>query len=539
MAEESRLITSLRGAVDAAPDDVPLRLHLAEILLRDGHQDAAITEIALALQRAPGDADARSLMTRAMAPPGPAAGTPAPTAEPPRRPAAGAEPAAAAGPGAEPARRPAPTAESAAPAAEPPRLSAPAAEPTAAEPAAPTASAGESAAPAGELAASAGEPAASAGEPVAKAGEPVAKAGDGPEGTGPAGGVRGTPEQGADVPAKAFDWREAEEQVGDVVPPRFARPAPDDDGEPDQVRADGRPGPGDRWQAESVGGLTLADVGGMREVKERLEAAFLAPMRNPELRRLFGKSLRGGLLLYGPPGCGKTFIARAVAGELGARFLNVAISDVLDMWLGTSERNMHEVFATARRMAPCVIFLDELDALGGKRSRAATNGMRTTVNQLLTELDGVDGAKNEGVFVLAATNVPWDVDVALRRPGRLDRTILVLPPDAPARAAILEYHLRDRPIENVDLAKLVKATDGLSGADLAHLCESAAERALLDSARSGTVRMIGMPDLLAAAKATVPSAEPWFAAARNVAMFANEGGMYDDLLAYLKARRRL
>jgi SpoVK/Ycf46/Vps4 family AAA+-type ATPase len=190
-------------------------------------------------------------------------------------------------------------------------------------------------------------------------------------------------------------------------------------------------------------------------------------------------------------------------------------------------------------MAPCVIFLDELDALGGKRSRATATSMRTTVNQLLTELDGVDAGRNEGVFVLAATNVPWDVDVALRRPGRLDRTILVLPPDAPARAAILEYHLRDRPIQNVDLTRLVKLTDGLSGADLAHLCESAAEAALLDSARTGTIRMIGMPDLLAAAKATVPSTEPWFAAARNVAMFANDGGMYDDLLAYLKARRKL
>jgi SpoVK/Ycf46/Vps4 family AAA+-type ATPase len=186
-----------------------------------------------------------------------------------------------------------------------------------------------------------------------------------------------------------------------------------------------------------------------------------------------------------------------------------------------------------------VVFLDELDALGAKRSRTAHSGMRNTVNQLLTELDGIDSAANEGVFVLAATNVPWDVDLALRRPGRLDRTILVLPPDAPAREAILRYHLRERPIENVDLGKLVKVTDGLSGADLAHVCEAAAERALLDSARTGTVRLIGMTDLLAAAKDVVPSAEPWFAAARNVAMFANQGGMYDDLVAYLKKRRKL
>jgi SpoVK/Ycf46/Vps4 family AAA+-type ATPase len=286
------------------------------------------------------------------------------------------------------------------------------------------------------------------------------------------------------------------------------------------------------------GPVRLADVGGMQEVKERLHSAFLAPLRNPELRRLYGKSLRGGLLMYGPPGCGKTFIARAVAGELGARFISVSISDVLDMWIGNSERNMHEVFQTARRQAPCVVFLDEVDALGAKRSRTRHSGMRNTVNQLLTELDGV-GDANEGVFVLAATNAPWDVDLALRRPGRLDRTLLVLPPDGPAREAILRYHLRDRPIESIELARLVKATDGYSGADLAHICEGAAEAALVDSARTGTVRMIDTKDLLGAAKAIRPSTEPWFAAARNVAMFANEGGAYDELLTYLKKARKL
>jgi SpoVK/Ycf46/Vps4 family AAA+-type ATPase len=334
------------------------------------------------------------------------------------------------------------------------------------------------------------------------------------------------------APREGFDWRAAEDQVGDVVPPRFVEA-------PLAVDGSGDPGDAAAWDVSAPGAVRLADVGGMREVKDRLEAAFLAPMRNPELRRLYGKSLRGGLLLYGPPGCGKTFIARAVAGELGANFLSVSINDVLDMWIGNSERNMHEVFATARRQAPCVVFLDELDALGGKRSRTQSSGMRNTVNQLLTELDGIDAKANEGVFVLAATNVPWDVDIALRRPGRLDRTILVLPPDLPAREAILRYHLRDRPIENVDVGKLAKVTEGLSGADLAHVCEAAAETALLDSARTGTIRMINMSDLLGAVKSVPPSSEPWFAAARNVAMFANDGGTYDDLLAYLKKRRKL
>ncbi|WP_372345151.1 26S protease regulatory subunit [Streptomyces sp. KL116D] len=414
MSADSPLIQSLRTAVAAAPQDVPLRLHLAELLLTAGAADAAVAEVAVALQHAPGDAQARELMARAM-------GAPAP-----------------------------------APAPDP-------------------------------------------------------------------------------APAAGFDWKTVEEQVGDVIPPRFAEEPLTEDG-------GGDPADPAAWDVEDTaapGAVRLADVGGMREVKDRLEAAFLAPLRNPELRRLYGKSLRGGLLLYGPPGCGKTFVARAVAGELGASFLSVSVGDVLDMWMGNSERNMHEVFETARRKAPCVVFLDELDALGGKRSRTQSSGMRNTVNQLLTELDGVDAAANEGVFVLAATNVPWDVDLALRRPGRFDRTLLVLPPDAPARDAILRYHLRERPIENVELGRLVKLTDGFSGADLAHLCESAAETALLDSARTGTVRLIGMKDLLGAARQIIPSTEPWFASARNVAMYANEGGQYDDLVAHLKRKRKL
>ncbi|WP_030549263.1 26S protease regulatory subunit [Streptomyces albus] len=433
MGADSSLIQSLRTAVEAAPGDVPLRLHLAEMLLAAGQSDAAVAEVAAALQHAPGDAQARQLMARAMGAPAPA-------------------PAPAPGPATEPGSAPEPA-----------------------------------------------QGAASAAGPEAREG---------------------------------FDWQAAEDQVGDVVPPRFVEA-------PLTVDGSGDPGDASAWDVDAPGAARLADVGGMQEVKDRLEAAFLAPLRNPELRKLYGKSLRGGLLLYGPPGCGKTFIARAVAGELGASFLSVSVSDVLDMWIGNSERNMHEVFQVARRQAPCVVFLDELDALGAKRSRTHHSGMRNTVNQLLTELDGIDPGANEGVFVLAATNVPWDVDIALRRPGRLDRTLLVLPPDAPAREAILRYHLRDRPIEAVDVGKLAKVTEGLSGADLAHLCEAAAESALLDSARTGTVRMIGMKDLLTAAKAVVPSTEPWFAAARNVAMFANEGGMYDDLVAYLKRKRKL
>jgi AAA+ superfamily predicted ATPase len=328
------------------------------------------------------------------------------------------------------------------------------------------------------------------------------------------------------IPTEGYDWTQAEDELRDVLPTMFVGEAGSVSAGLDEARA---------YDAEHTG-LTLADVAGLTEVKKRLEAAFLAPMRNPELRKLYGKSLRGGLLLYGPPGCGKTFVARAVAGELGARFITVSFADLIDMFVGRSERNIHELFEVARRNAPCVVFLDEVDAIGQKRSQLRNTPMRSAVNQLLLELDDV-ASDNSGVFLLAATNHPWDVDSALRRPGRFDRTLLVLPPDGPAREGVFRYHLRDRPVAGIDLAKLSKITDGYSGADIAHICETAAERALLDSVHSGEPRLIGQADLEAAVTEVRPSLGTWFETARNVALFANEGGTYDDLVAYLRKRR--
>jgi AAA+ superfamily predicted ATPase len=282
--------------------------------------------------------------------------------------------------------------------------------------------------------------------------------------------------------------------------------------------------------------ITLADVGGMDEVKARMQTSFLGPMRNPELRAMYGTSLRGGLLLYGPPGCGKTYLARAVAGELGAHFLAVGLHDVLDMWLGQSEQNLHALFETARRQAPCVLFLDEVDALGLKRSNLRQSAGRNVVVQLLNELDSTRD-DNEGLFVLGATNQPWDLDPALRRPGRFDRMLLVLPPDEAARAAIVEHHLKGRPTAGIDLQAVARRTDGYSGADLRLVCESAAELALEASISSGFPRPIGPGDLKRALRDVRPSTRPWFEVARNYALFANEDGTYDDLLAYMRRNR--
>ncbi len=379
-----------------------------------------------------------------------------------------------------------------------------------------------------ETAAPAGGP--SSADGAAPAGGAVPTGGAAPTGgPGQAGGAAPAGGSSEDGGRAAFDWAEAEAELRGVLPPMF-------------VTADGasaeEPGTApDAYDSERPG-LRLADVAGLAEVKARLEAAFLAPLRNPELRRLYHKSLRGGLLLYGPPGCGKTFIARAVAGELGARFLAVSFADVVDMFIGQSERNIRELFTIARSKAPCVLFLDEVDAIGQKRSQVRSAPIRSAVNQLLLELDDVTGS-NEGVFVLAASNHPWDVDSALRRPGRFDRTLLVLPPDAEAREAVFRFHLRDRPVAGVELTRLAAMTEGYSAADIAHVCESAAESALLASAQAGEVRMIGQGDLTDAVAQVRPSIGPWFESARNVALFANEGGAYDDLVAYLKKRKML
>ncbi|HYP45393.1 MAG TPA: ATP-binding protein [Propionibacteriaceae bacterium] len=320
-----------------------------------------------------------------------------------------------------------------------------------------------------------------------------------------------------------IDWVALDAEFGDVAEPMF-------------VAADKDPAAA-AWRTEQAE-VTLRDVGGMSQVKERLEAAFLAPLRNPGLRELYGKRLGGGMLLWGPPGCGKTFLARAVAGEMGARFISVGLTDVLDMYVGSSERNLHELFELARREAPVVVFLDEIDALGQKRSLHRSSGMRGQVNQLLTELDGVDSA-NDGVFVLAATNQPWDVDPALRRPGRLDRMLLVLPPDRGAREAIFRYHLRHRPVAGIDLGRLAKLTEGYSGADIAHICETASERALLDSVRTGEARLISMVDVQRAAAEVRPSTGPWFDSARNTVLFASDEDTYGELRTYMRRTRRL
>jgi AAA+ superfamily predicted ATPase len=282
-------------------------------------------------------------------------------------------------------------------------------------------------------------------------------------------------------------------------------------------------------------GPTFADVGGMDALKEAIRLKILYPAQHPEMYEAYGKKAGGGMLLYGPPGCGKTYLARATAGELGAAFLAVGIADVLDMWIGRSERNLHEVFQGAREHRPSVLFFDEVDALAAARSDFRGFAGRSVVNQFLAELDGI-GAGNEGVLVLGATNAPWHIDPAFRRPGRFDEVLFVPPPDAGARAAILRVLLRNRPVADIDVDAIVARTDGFSGADLAGVVERALERKLAASLRDGEIHPLRSADLVHAMQGVPPTTREWFANVRNYVLYANQSGLYDPVRPYLERR---
>jgi transitional endoplasmic reticulum ATPase len=293
------------------------------------------------------------------------------------------------------------------------------------------------------------------------------------------------------------------------------------------------PGPSTQDDIFERPGTDFSDVGGLDDLKESIRMNIIYPFQNPDLFRSYGRKVGGGILLYGPPGCGKTFIARATAGECNASFVNISITDILDLYIGESEKNLNRVFDAARSKAPAIIFIDELDAIGGSRQQMQSHHGRTLTNQLLTELDGIH-VRNEGVLVLGATNSPWFVDSALRRPGRFDRVLFVPPPDLKARIEILNIYLRERPTENIDFAEVARKMERYSGADIKAVCDAAADYAIMEAIRGGKPRPIRTSDLLNAVKKVKPSTLEWLSTAKNYATYSNESGIYNDILEYLK-----
>lgn len=283
--------------------------------------------------------------------------------------------------------------------------------------------------------------------------------------------------------------------------------------------------------------VKFADVGGLQNVKKEIDLKIIKPLDNKELYAAYGKKIGGGILLYGPPGCGKTFLAKATAGEINAAFINVSLNDILDMWHGNSEKNLHNIFAKARQHIPCVIFFDEIDALAAKRSDMLQSAGKKVINQFLNELDGIQH-DNEGLLIVGATNTPWHLDSAFRRPGRFDRIIFVPPPDQESKEEILKLKLKDKPTENIDFKKVAKRTKNYSGADINALIDIAVEAKLEEALQTGVPKPITTKDLLTASEKHNASTIDWFNTAKNYATFANQSGLYDDVMKYIKNELR-
>jgi len=281
--------------------------------------------------------------------------------------------------------------------------------------------------------------------------------------------------------------------------------------------------------------VTFADVGGLEDVKKTIHRRIVMPFRRPELYAAYGRRAGGGVLLFGPPGCGKTLLARATAGECGVPFLNVRMEEILDPYFGQSERNLHAAFESARAQAPCVLFLDELDAIAFSRRKHRGAAGRPLVDQLLQELDAI-GADNRDLLVLGATNALWDVDDALLRPGRFDRLVFVPPPDVAARREILGILLRGKPQAGLDLAALAAETPLMSGADLRSLAERAIDRVIEEALEGGAEPPLSQAHLRSALAETRPSTLEWLQRARSYVEFANQAGLYEEVAAFLKSK---
>jgi len=280
---------------------------------------------------------------------------------------------------------------------------------------------------------------------------------------------------------------------------------------------------------KEIPNIGFDDIGGLESVKEEIRKAIIYPFTHKDLYKMYGQKAGEGILLYGPPGCGKTMMAKAAARECGADFISVKTSSIVSKWVGASEKNIKQVFETARQSEKTIVFFDEIDSIAGRRSESEDYAKRV-VNELLAQMDGVDTADDE-LLILAATNEPWTIDPALRRPGRFSKLVYIPEPDLDARAAIFKINMKGRPIAaDVDVNRLAGMTDSYSGADISAICKEAADIPLGEALRGGTPRKIEDRDFIKVLEGRKPSILSWYVEARREVKKSGEEAVFDGIM---------
>ena len=242
--------------------------------------------------------------------------------------------------------------------------------------------------------------------------------------------------------------------------------------------------------------ITFDDIAGLDEAKNAFNEKVIMPLQHPEIYAKYGKKVGGGILLYGLPGTGKTMFAEAASNELNALFIPIKCSDIKSKWYGESEQNVKNIFAKARKASKVVLFFDEFEAIGAKRTDNGDNGNNDLVPQILAEMQGVGSSSSKSmIMVIAATNKPWAIDSAFLRPGRFDEKIYIPLPDFTARKKLFELKLSKIPTDNVDLDYLSNITEGYNGADIEEFVEKLKQTAINESIKSGKDHLINMDDI--------------------------------------------
>ncbi len=280
---------------------------------------------------------------------------------------------------------------------------------------------------------------------------------------------------------------------------------------------------------KEIPNIGFDDIGGLESVKEEIRKAIIYPFTHKDLYKMYGQKAGEGILLYGPPGCGKTMMAKAAAKECGADFISVKTSSIVSKWVGASEKNVKQVFETARQSEKSIVFFDEIDSIAGRRSESEDYAKRV-VNELLAQMDGVDTADDE-LLILAATNEPWAIDPALRRPGRFSKLVYIPEPDLDARAAIFKINMKGRPIaDNVNVNRLAEITESYSGADISAICKEAADIPLGEALRGGEARKIEERDFVKVLEGRKPSILSWYVEARKEVKKSGEEAVFDGIM---------